>query len=98
MCRSAVQLCQGLRFAGGIAQLVEHMLCKHGVAGSNPTISTEITFQDILEGFFVSSIPNSIPVLPRIGKKKMCGGRQLYRIRGDCFSTHKLLMTICPCD
>ena len=27
--------------SGGIAQLVEHMLCKHGVAGSNPTISTK---------------------------------------------------------
>ena len=26
--------------SGGIAQLVEHMLCKHGVAGSNPTTST----------------------------------------------------------
>ena len=25
---------------GGIAQLVEHMLCRHGVAGSNPTSST----------------------------------------------------------
>ena len=26
---------------GGIAQLVERMLCKHEVAGSNPTISTK---------------------------------------------------------
>ena len=30
------------------------MLCKHGVAGSNPTTSTEFTFQVILGGFFVS--------------------------------------------
>ena len=27
-------------FEGGIAQLGEHLLCKQGVIGSNPTIST----------------------------------------------------------
>ena len=55
MWRSAVQLRAGLQkrnnctsqlfrfffFNGGIAQLVEHLLCKQGVAGSNPTISTK---------------------------------------------------------
>ena len=34
------QLFRFLFTDGGIAQLVEHMLCKHGVAGSNPTTST----------------------------------------------------------
>ena len=27
-------------FAGAVAQLGEHLLCKQGVAGSNPVIST----------------------------------------------------------
>ena len=27
---------------GGIAQLVEHLLCKQGVAGSSPTTSTNL--------------------------------------------------------
>ena len=31
-------------FYGGIAQLVEHLLCKQGVNGSSPFISTMITF------------------------------------------------------
>ena len=58
MWRSAVQLRAGLHILkrvfgdtsvpvfvlGGIAQLVEHMLCKHGVAGSNPTTSTQKGF------------------------------------------------------
>ena len=29
-------------FEGGIAQLGEHLLCKQGVKGSNPFISTQI--------------------------------------------------------
>ena len=40
MWRSAVQLRAGLRY-GGIAQLVEHLLCKQGVKSSNPFISTK---------------------------------------------------------
>ena len=39
MWRSAVQLCQGLHH-GGIAQLVEHLLCKQRVQSSNLCIST----------------------------------------------------------
>ena len=37
---------------GGIAQLVEHMLCKHGVAGSNPTTSTKKGFDEDVGAFF----------------------------------------------
>ena len=40
MWRSAVQLRAGLRY-GGIAQLVEHLLCKQGVKSSNLFISTK---------------------------------------------------------
>ena len=41
MWRSAVQLRAGLLY-GGIAQLVEHLLCKQGVKSSNLFISTVI--------------------------------------------------------
>ena len=30
----------GARFNGGVAQLGEHLPCKQGVKGSNPSIST----------------------------------------------------------
>ena len=47
MWRSAVQLRAGLRY-GGIAQLVEHLLCKQRVKSSNLFISTEgQTFNDV---------------------------------------------------
>ena len=41
---------------GGIAQLVEHLLCKQRVAGSNPTTSTsKSTARRQSGGFFVSA-------------------------------------------
>ena len=43
---SVVGLCRRLirmeTASGGIAQLVEHNICNVGVAGSNPTTSTEV--------------------------------------------------------
>ena len=33
------------RFYGGVAQLGEHLPCKQGVKGSNPSISTKIRSQ-----------------------------------------------------
>ena len=38
------------RFNGGVAQLGEHLLCKQGVIGSNPFISTNFP------GCFVSTL------------------------------------------
>ena len=32
-------------YLGGIAQLVEHLLCKQGVSGSNPLTSTSMGLQ-----------------------------------------------------
>ena len=32
----------GARFNGGVAQLGEHLPCKQGVKGSNPSISTKV--------------------------------------------------------
>ena len=37
---STVRICEGPPLHGGIAQLGEHLLCKQGVSGSNPLIST----------------------------------------------------------
>jgi hypothetical protein len=31
----------GNRLSGGVAQLAEHMVCNHGVRGSNPLTSTK---------------------------------------------------------
>ena len=41
------------RLYGGIAQLVEHMLCKHGVVGSNPITSTMASQDWIYYGVFL---------------------------------------------
>ena len=47
---------------GGIAQLLEHMLCKHGVAGSNPTTSTENRNRSNSAAVFLFSAPNNAPL------------------------------------
>jgi hypothetical protein len=36
----------GVRSLGGIAQLGEHLLCKQGVVGSIPTVSTQKHISD----------------------------------------------------
>ena len=57
MWRSAVQLRAGLHLKnGGIAQLVEHLLCKQGVKSSNLFISTtekKFFYEGLLFLFFV---------------------------------------------
>src|SRR6185295_10956866 len=37
--------------SGGVAQLAEHMVCNHGVRGSNPLTSTRYCDQSRLERF-----------------------------------------------
>ena len=39
----------GARFNGGVAQLGEHLPCKQGVKGSNPSISTRFEEQETVE-------------------------------------------------
>ena len=60
MWRSAVQLRAGLRY-GGIAQLVEHLLCKQGVKSSNLFISTQKdSFLWKLSFFVISALPSAL--------------------------------------
>ena len=50
----AVRFClRSTKFYGSIAQLVEHMLCKHGVIGSNPFISK---FKNENKFIFISNL------------------------------------------
>ena len=51
---------------GGIAQLVEHLLCKQGVAGSSPTTSTTWEQMSLIALFLggESSIRSIAPPLP----------------------------------
>ena len=44
----------GLVFNGGLAQLVEHLLCKQGVIGSNPLAS-------ILQGWLLDFVAPGFP-------------------------------------
>ena len=65
---------------GGIAQLVEHMLCKHRVAGSNPTTSTQkgvriresLFSLEVVLPLYVTLSPNPIEIYgaPMNAKKK----------------------------
>ena len=69
MWRSAVQLRAGLRY-GGIAQLVEHLLCKQGVKSSNLFISTQKdSFLWKLSFFVISALPSPSPVATKLVSK-----------------------------
>ncbi len=46
---------------GGIAQLVEHELCKLGVAGSNPVASTSATLAALNESGRVAQLVRARP-------------------------------------
>ena len=46
-------------FEGGIAQLGEHLLCKQGVKGSNPFISTQIARSQSRSGRIESGGPET---------------------------------------
>ena len=58
MWRSAVQLRAGLRY-GGIAQLVEHLLCKQRVKSSNLFISTKKKHLQKCRCFFLFLCPSA---------------------------------------
>ena len=60
---SAVQVCSGLPSMGVQLSWLEHLLCKQGVVGSTPTISTNRIHLDFLGGFFC--IPAHFPLLAR---------------------------------
>ena len=45
---------------GGIAQLVEHNICNVGVAGSNPTISTNKTGNQLVTRFTQNFTHNTV--------------------------------------
>ena len=56
MWRSAVQLREGLQpILGGIAQLVEHLLCKQGVKSSNLFISTPKAIANAVAFFVIDA-------------------------------------------
>ncbi len=58
---------------GGIAQLGEHLLCKQGVVGSSPTISTSPT-----RGI----IPRPCPSERKFARKRRCSEmNEFYRLR-----------------
>ena len=57
--RSLVQVQDGPFVVGGIAQLVERLLCKQDVSGSSPLTSTEYHLLHIVEvGNCFESCPN----------------------------------------
>ena len=43
------------QFHGGIAQLGEHLLCKQGVVGSNPSTSTNFDWQFAMSSIYAES-------------------------------------------
>ncbi len=40
------------RFPGDVAQLVEHLLCKQGVGGSSPLVSTRKARSEAISGAY----------------------------------------------
>ncbi len=53
---------------GGLAQLVEHLLCKQGVSGSNPLASMSLLARRAAGGFGLPAFLDGLPPLwPRPG-------------------------------
>ena len=56
---NAILLC--LDILGGVAQLVEHLLCKQGVIGSNPFTSTKFGWNNAIRGLTKRKPPELNP-------------------------------------
>ena len=81
MWRSAVQLRAGLRY-GGIAQLVEHLLCKQGVKSSNLFISTKNRSIDFFGWpiLFLSCSKRRRFRYQMPHSKKVCNATQIFQL------------------
>ena len=91
MWRSAVQLRAGLRY-GGIAQLVEHLLCKQGVKSSNLFISTKNRSIDFFGWpiLFLSCSKRRRFRYQMPHSKKVCNANQIFQLyQGIDISTKK---------
>ena len=94
MWRSAVQLRAGLRY-GGIAQLVEHLLCKQRVKSSNLFISTKKKHLQKCRCFFVFIPIRSHLLLLASGRDLLCNvlvakTHTARKLRSDVLQTSSL--------